>query len=254
MSAREEFLKQFRAEPNPYSNIKKIFAIVSGKGGVGKSLVTALSAITMQKKGYKCAILDADVTGPSIPNIFHLQKPLYGTEEGILPKETASGIKVISANFMVEDPSQAIIWRSPMITSVIKQFYSEVYWGDIDYMFIDLPPGTGDVPLTVFQSLPVDGIIIVTTPQDLVSMIVEKSIDMAEKMEIPIVGVVENMSYIKCPDCGKKISLFHNNDVLIKKYSKIAEIPLDPELSSACDKGTLEAYQNDYLDPLADLI
>ena len=254
MSAREEFLSRFRAEPNQYSNIKKIYAVVSGKGGVGKSLVTALSAITMQKKGYNCAILDADVTGPSIANIFNVDKPLYGAEEGILPKESELGIKIMSSNLIVDNPSEAIIWRSPMITGLIKQFYSEVYWGDIDYMFIDLPPGTGDVPLTVFQSIPLDGIIVVTTPQDMVSMIVEKAIDMADKMEIPIVGIVENMSYLICPDCGKKISLFNSHDILINRYNKIAEIPLDHNLTAACDEGILEDYDNSYMEHLADLI
>ena len=242
MSAKEQFKSQFLLKPNEYSDIKKIIAVISGKGGVGKSLVTSLAAITMQKAGNKCAILDADITGPSIPQIFGLNEKIYGTDEGIIPQVTSTGIQVVSANLMLDDPRQAIIWRSPLITSIIKQFYTEVVWKDVDYMFVDLPPGTGDVPLTIFQSLPLDGVIIVTTPQDLVSLIVEKSLAMAEQMEIPVLGIVENMSYVVCDECGHRVSLFGDTSKIAEEndIEVIGRLPLDPKIARACDKGELE--------------
>ena len=252
MTAKEQFKAQFLLKPNEHSHIKKIIAVVSGKGGVGKSLVTSLSAITMQKAGYKCAILDADITGPSIPQIFGLDTKIYATDDGIIPQETATGIKIISANLMLDDPTQPIIWRSPMITSIIKQFYTEVAWGDVDYMFVDLPPGTGDVPLTIFQSLPLSGVIIVTTPQDLVSMIVEKSLKMAETMEIPVVGIVENMSYVICDNCGHRVSLFGDTSKIAEdnELEVIARLPLNPEITRACDNGSLESMEIEGLEIL----
>ena len=254
MSAKDEFKANFLAKPNQYSNIKKIYAIVSGKGGVGKSLVTSLTAIELRRKGYNVGILDADVTGPSIPQIFQLQGPLYSSDEGILPSETRTGIQVVSTNLMVDDKTAPIIWRSPIITSLIKQFYSDVYWGELDYLLVDLPPGTGDVPLTVFQSLPLDGIIVVTTPQDLVSLIVEKAINMAEQMEIPMAGIVENMSYVICPKCGEHIQLFNSNKSYIKDYSPVAKLPLNGELATLCDEGRLEENNVDYLGELIEIL
>ncbi|MBQ3376160.1 MAG: Mrp/NBP35 family ATP-binding protein [Erysipelotrichaceae bacterium] len=252
MSAKEEFKANFLAKPNQYSDVKKIYAIVSGKGGVGKSLVTSLTAIELRRRGHKVAILDADVTGPSIPQIFQLQGPLYSSDEGIIPAVTRTGIQVVSTNLMVDDKTAPIIWRSPIITSLIKQFYSDVFWGDVDYMLVDLPPGTGDVPLTIFQSLPLDGIIVVTTPQDLVSLIVEKAINMAEQMEIPMIGIVENMSYVVCPKCGEHIQLFNSKNTYIKDYNPIAKLPLNGELATLCDEGRLEENSIDYLSELID--
>lgn len=252
MTAKEQFKANFLLKANEHTHIKKIIAVVSGKGGVGKSLVTSLSAITMQKAGYKCAILDADITGPSIPQIFGLDTKIYATDDGIIPQETSTGIKIVSANLMLDDPTQPIIWRSPMITSIIKQFYTEVAWGDVDYMFVDLPPGTGDVPLTIFQSLPLSGVIIVTTPQDLVSMIVEKSLKMAETMEIPVVGIVENMSYVICDNCGHRVSLFGDTSKIAEdnELEVIARLPLNPGIARACDSGSLESMDIEGLEIL----
>ena len=243
MSARDEFRKQFAVEANAHSKIKKIIAVVSGKGGVGKSFITGVLASSMQKKGYQCAVLDADVTGASIPHLFGLNGILYAGDDGIIPAVTRTGVEVISSNLLLDDPNKPIIWRSPMINSIIKQFYSEAAWGEVDYMSIDMPPGTGDVPLTVFQSFPVDGVIIVTTPQDLVSMIVEKAVSMADQMEVPVLAVVENMSYVVCDDCGKKIELFPNKDHLIRNANvdTIVKLPLDPKNAAACDDGNVEA-------------
>ncbi|MBQ3384195.1 MAG: Mrp/NBP35 family ATP-binding protein [Erysipelotrichaceae bacterium] len=250
MIAKENFKASFLAQPNPHSKIKKIFAIVSGKGGVGKSLITSLTAIELRRRGYRVGIMDADITGPSIPQIFNLHGPLYSGDDGIIPAETRTGIEVVSANLIVEDPTAPIIWRSPIITGLIKQFYSDVYWGELDYLLIDLPPGTGDVPLTVFQSIPLDGIIIVTTPQDLVSLIVEKARNMAEQMEIPVVGIVENMSYVICSNCGEKTYLFRRKNSYITDYEPIAQLPLNGEIAEMCDEGRLEECAVDYLDEL----
>ena len=250
MSAKENFKANFLAKPNQYSNIKKIFAVVSGKGGVGKSLVTSLTAIELRRRGYSVGILDADITGPSIPQIFQLEGPLYSGDEGIIPAVTRTGIEVVSSNLLVEDKSAPIIWRSPIITSLIKQFYSDVYWGELDYLLVDLPPGTGDVPLTIFQSLPLNGIIVVTTPQDLVSLIVEKAINMADQMEIPMTGIVENMSYVICPNCGEQIQLFSSKKSYINDYRPIARLPLNGELAEMCDEGRLEENNVNYLEEL----
>ena len=251
MSAREQFTSQFLVKPNEYSSFKKIVAVMSGKGGVGKSLVTSLTAIALQNKGYKVGILDGDITGPSIARIFGLTDPLLAGDEGILPAVSRSGIEIVSTNLLLENPGQPIIWRSPMITSIIKQFYSECAWGDLDYLLIDMPPGTGDVPLTVFQSFPVDGVIVVSTPQDLVGMIVEKSINMAKAMEVPMVGLVENMSYVICDDCGKKIYPFgHNDNAKDFGIDTIVELPINADFARACDNGQLEMIEVKELEPL----
>jgi Mrp family chromosome partitioning ATPase len=237
--------------PHPKSNVKKIIGVISGKGGVGKSLVTGLLAARYARKGYRVAIMDADVTGPSIPKMFGISGRAFGNEDGILPAVTKTGIKVISVNLLLENPSDPVIWRGPVIAGVVKQFWTDVIWGDIDYMFIDMPPGTGDVPLTVFQSLPVDNLIIVASPQDLVAMIVSKAVSMANMMNIPILGVVENMSYVKCPHCDKKIYLY--GDSHIDAYCAdsglqlLGKIPIAPDIAEACDKGTIEDYPGDEL-------
>ena len=241
-------------KPHAGSNIKKVIAVMSGKGGVGKSLVTALLAVMAQREGYKTAILDADVTGPSIPKAFGLKDMAMGNEEGILPSETRTGIKVMSVNLLLENETDPVIWRGPVIAGTVKQFWADVNWGDNDIMFIDMPPGTGDVPLTVFQSLPVDGIVIVASPQELVGMVVQKAVTMAEMMNIPILGIVENMSYITCPDCGKKI--FPYGESRLSESAKAAHtnvtarLPIDPKLAAACDKGMIELFEGDWLDEM----
>ncbi len=234
----------FRAPLNQYSSVKKVIGIVSGKGGVGKSLVTSLLASEMQKKRHKTAILDADITGPSIPKAFGITEKATGCEFGILPAVSKGGIDIMSINLLLEDDTEPVVWRGPVIAGTVKQFWSDVFWNDEEYMFVDMPPGTGDVPLTVFQSLPVDGIIIVTSPQELVSMIVSKAVKMAKLMDIPILGLVENMSYINCPDCGKQIKIFGESHVeeIAKEYNikVLDKIPIDPDIASACDKGEIE--------------
>lgn len=255
----EEFKKQMednmKAAPNPNSHIKKVIGIVSGKGGVGKSLVTGLSAVAMNKKGFKTAIMDADITGPSIPKMFGIGKFNVGDETGLLPATTAKGTKVMSLNMLVENETDPVVWRGPVIAGIVKQFWSDVNWSDVDFMFVDMPPGTGDVPLTVFQSLPVDGIIVVSTPQDLVEMIVEKAINMANMMNVPVLGIVENMSYMKCPHCGEAINIF--GDSKIESYAAsngidiLGRIPLDPEIAGLCDNGKIEEISEDYLESLA---
>ena len=209
---------------NEYSNVKKVIGIVSGKGGVGKSLVTSMLATAMQVKGNACAVMDADVTGPSIPKAFGVKGPAMQNEMGLIPAKTNTGIEVMSINLLLESEDAPVIWRGPVISGIIQQFWTEVFWGDVDYMFIDMPPGTGDVPLTVFQQIPVDGIVIVTTPQDLVTMIVKKAVNMAQMMNVPILGIVENMSYIECPDCGKKLSVFGESK--LDEVSKELGIPV----------------------------
>ena len=232
------------AEPNKKSNVKKVIAVVSGKGGVGKSTVTSMLAVAMQKLGYKTAILDADVTGPSIPRAFGLHEQIVGSDDGMLPAETPEGIKVMSINLLLPNETDPVIWRGPVIAGVVKQFWSDVVWGDVDFLFVDMPPGTGDVPLTVFQSLPVDGIIVVTSPQDLVSMIVGKAVKMAKMMNIPVLGIVENYSYLACPDCGKHISVFGEShiDEVAAHYELpvLAKLPIDPKLATAVDAGKIE--------------
>lgn len=247
--------KSFLKAPHKKSNIKKVIAVVSGKGGVGKSLVTGLSSVIANRCEYKTAILDADITGPSIPKMFGIEGQVAANEEGIFPAETATGIKLVSTNLILENPTDPVIWRGPVIGGVVEQFWTDVMWGDVDYMFVDMPPGTGDVPLTVFQSLPVDGIIIVTSPQDLVSMIVEKAVNMAKMMNIPVLGLVENMSYLECPDCGKKINVFgdSNIDELAKEkgIEVLGKIPVTPKLAELCDAGEIERFEGNWLETIA---
>lgn len=234
----------FSAALNPMSSVKKVIGIVSGKGGVGKSLVTSLLAAAMRKRGHRTAVLDADITGPSIPKAFGLSGRASGSEIGLMPLTTASGIEVISANMFLQDESDPVIWRGPMIANMVKQFWTDVVWTDIDFMFVDMPPGTGDVPLTVFQSLPVDGIIVVTSPQELVSMIVAKAVKMAKMMNIPILGLVENYSYFHCPDNGKDYKIFgesHLEQTAAAYGLKVlANLPIDPAIAAACDAGKAE--------------
>ena len=237
---------------NTGSQVKKVIGIVSGKGGVGKSLVTSLLAASMRKKGYSVAVLDADITGPSIPKIFGLSGKAQTCENGIFPVESENGTKIMSVNLLLDHETDPVIWRGPLIAGIVKQFWTDVYWGDIDYMFVDMPPGTGDVPLTVFQSIPVDGIIVVTSPQDLVGMIVGKAVKMAEMMHIPVIGIVENMAYYECPTCHDKHYIFGKSDIagLAETYhiGTTAQIPINPSLAEACDKGKIEEYETDYLD------
>lgn len=254
----EKCSKESLLEPqNSASSVKRVIGIVSGKGGVGKSLVTSMLAVTMNRRGYKTAILDADITGPSIPKSFGL-KPgnVTGSELGMFPAITKTGIEVMSVNLLMDDETKPVVWRGPVIAGTVKQFWNGVVWNDVDYMFVDMPPGTGDVPLTVFQSLPLDGIIIVTSPQDLVSMIVEKAVNMASLMNVKILGLVENYSYITCPDCGKIIRPYGESKIesLAKLYGTdvLATLPIDPELASLCDKGVIELFEGEYLERAAD--
>lgn len=246
------------APVNKDSEVKKVIAVVSGKGGVGKSLVTSLMAVSMQRKGYKSAILDADITGPSIPQAFGLKEKAKSTGEALLPVSTKLGTSVMSVNLLLENTTDPVIWRGPILGGTVKQFWTDVIWDKVDYMFVDMPPGTGDVPLTVFQSLPIDGIIIVTSPQELVSMIVEKAVKMAEMMNVPILGVVENMSYFKCPDCGKEHKIFGDSHIeeIAGKYDikTVAKIPMDSKLTAACDAGTIELFDGNWLDEMADVV
>ncbi|MBQ8953219.1 MAG: Mrp/NBP35 family ATP-binding protein [Clostridia bacterium] len=243
---------------NQYSSVKKVIGVVSGKGGVGKSLVTGLLAVAMRRKGYNTAVLDADVTGPSIPQMFGLHGKAFGDERGILPAETVNGIKAMSVNLLIEDETDPVVWRGPVIAGAVKQFWTDVVWGDVDFMFVDMPPGTGDVPLTVFQSLPVDGIVIVASPQELVGMIVSKAAKMAQMMNIPVLALVENMSYVQCPDCGRKINVFGEShaDEIAEKFGIpfVARIPIDPQLAAQCDAGRIEASAALWLEGLADEI
>lgn len=250
--------ESFLAEPHPMSSIKKIIGVVSGKGGVGKSLVTELLAVGMNRRGKKTGILDADITGPSIPKAFGLDQKASGNDQGILPATTKTGIDIMSINLLLENTSDPVIWRGPVIAGAVKQFYTDVVWADIDTMFVDMPPGTGDVPLTVFQSLPVDGIIVVTSPQELVSMIVEKAVKMARMMNIPIIGIVENMSYAECPDCGRKINVFgesHINETALSHgLSVLGRIPINPAVAAMVDAGDIENFDKDWLTPALDAI
>lgn len=256
--ARTQSPMDMRVQPHELSNIKKVIAVVSGKGGVGKSLVTALLAVKMNRRGYKSAVLDADVTGPSIPKVFGIHDRALGNELGLLPVTTKKGIEIMSVNLLLENEEAPVVWRGPVIAGTVKQFWTEVIWKDVDYMFVDMPPGTGDVPLTVFQSLQLDGIIIVTSPQELVSMIVSKAVNMAQMMNVPILGLVENMSYVKCPDCGKEIKIFGESHIeeVADKYSLkvLGRIPLDPDVAANCDKGLVELVECPQLDVAADRI
>lgn len=243
---------------NAYSNIKHVIGVVSGKGGVGKSFVTSSLAVQMAKAGYKVGILDADITGPSIPKMFGAHGQLVGDEKGMYPYETKEGIKIVSINLLMEDEEAPVVWRGPVIAGAVKQFWNEAVWGDVDYLFVDMPPGTGDVPLTVFQSLPVDGIVIVTSPQELVQMIVKKAFHMANMMHIPVLGLVENFSYLKCPDCGKKIALFGESnidEVAAKEGTRVlGKLPLDPAYAKAADAGAFYEMENPYLDASVDAL
>jgi Mrp family chromosome partitioning ATPase len=250
--------KSFLENPHELSNIKKVIGVVSGKGGVGKSLVTSLLTVMMQRKGYKTAILDADITGPSIPQSFGVKENAEIIDAGFIPSESKMGTKIMSINLLLKNSKDPVVWRGPVIAGAVKQFWTDVIWDDVDYMFVDMPPGTGDVPLTVFQSLPVDGIVVVASPQELVSMIVGKAIKMAEMLNIPVIGIVENMSYFECPDCGKKHYIFGESHIedLAKEYNidTIAKIPIDSKLAAACDKGMIELTNLTALDDLADKI
>ena len=243
---------------NAYSNIKHVIGVVSGKGGVGKSFVTSSLAVQMAKAGYKVGILDADITGPSIPKMFGAHGQLVGDEKGMYPYETKEGIKIVSINLLMEDEEAPVVWSGPVIAGAVKQFWNEAVWGDVDYLFVDMPPGTGDVPLTVFQSLPVDGIVIVTSPQELVQMIVKKAFHMANMMHIPVLGLVENFSYLKCPDCGKKIALFGESnidEVAAKEGTRVlGKLPLDPAYAKAADAGAFYEMENPYLDAAVDAL
>ncbi len=246
------------AAANKASHIKKVIGVVSGKGGVGKSLVTSMLAVLFARRGYKVGILDADITGPSIPKIFGLKTGVTGCEDGILPAETKTGIKVMSINLLLDDERTPVVWRGPVIAGTVKQFWTDVVWKDVDFLFVDMPPGTGDVPLTVFQSIKLDGIIIVTSPQDLVSMIVEKAVKMANKMNIRIYGVVENMSYIVCPDCGKHIEIFGSGkvDKVAKDFDLkvLGKLPMDQRVAFAVDNGDVEILSTDGLKAALDEI
>ena len=250
--------QSLKEQPHALSSVKHIIAVVSGKGGVGKSLVTSMLAVNMQRLGYKCAILDADVTGPSIPKSFGLKASVEGDGSGMIPPTTTSGIDIMSVNLLLDDETKPVVWRGPVIAGVVKQFWTDTIWHDIDYMFIDCPPGTGDVPLTVFQTIPIDGIVIVSSPQELVSMIVAKAANMAEMMDVPVYGLVENMSYVKCPDCGKELKVFGEShiDEIAEKfgYDLLARIPMDPKLSALVDKGWIEMMNNDYLETATEII
>ena len=248
----------FIEKPHELSSIKKVIGVVSGKGGVGKSLVTSMMSVLMQRRGYQSAILDADVTGPSIPRIFGLKERAMGDDSGIYPVKTKTGIEVMSVNLLLEDDTTPVVWRGPIIAGTVKQFWTDVIWNDVDFMFVDMPPGTGDVPLTVFQSLPVDGIIVVTSPQELVSMIVTKAVKMAQAMNIPILGIVENMSYVVCPDCGKAFQIYgesHVEEEAGKNGLKVlGRLPIDPKLAKSCDKGAMELFEGDWLEAAADAV
>ena len=241
--------RDMRLPENKYSTVKKVIGVVSGKGGVGKSLVTSLLAVAAQSAGKQAAILDADVTGPSIPKAFGLHDRAEGSEDGLFPMQTKTGVRVMSVNLLLEKEDAPVIWRGPVISGMINQFWQEVVWGDVDYMFVDMPPGTGDVPLTVFQSLPVDGIVIVTTPQDLVTLIVKKAYNMAKMMHIPVLGLVENMSYFECPDCGKRHAIFGESklDDVAKELGVpvLARLPIDPKTAALVDKGAVELANTD---------
>ncbi len=239
--------------PHALSRIGKVIAVVSGKGGVGKSLVTALTAVSVQRSGHTVGVLDADITGPSVPKMFGITSRAEADDQGMYPVKSKLGTDVMSVNLLLENPTDPVIWRGPVIAGAVKQFWTDVIWGDDDFLFVDMPPGTGDVPLTVFQSIPVDGILIVTTPQDLVSMIVGKAVKMAEMMNVPILGLVENMSYVECPDCGKRISLFGESHIeeTAAQYGLpvLGRIPINPKLAAACDKGMVELFEGDWLEP-----
>ena len=257
-SCSERSAESFRKALHKGSSVKKVIGVVSGKGGVGKSLVTSLLASEMQRRGYNAAVLDADITGPSIPKAFGITEHARGTEEYLLPVTTHTGLQVMSINLILENETEPVVWRGPVIAGVVTQFWTDVLWTDVDYMFVDMPPGTGDVPLTVFQSLPIDGVVIVTTPQDLVSMIVAKAVNMAKLMNVPVLGIVENMSYYKCPDCGKEHAIFGESkvDKVAKEFGieNTARLPIDPVIAAMVDAGEVESVDGGNISGIADVI
>lgn len=257
-SCSERSAEAFRKALHEGSSVKKVIGVVSGKGGVGKSLVTSLLASEMQRRGYNAAVLDADITGPSIPKAFGITEHARGTEEYLLPVTTHTGLQVMSINLILENETEPVVWRGPVIAGVVTQFWTDVLWTDVDYMFVDMPPGTGDVPLTVFQSLPIDGVVIVTTPQDLVSMIVAKAVNMAKLMNVPVLGIVENMSYYKCPDCGKEHAIFGESkvDKVAKEFGieNTARLPIDPVIAAMVDAGEVESVDGGNISGIADVI
>jgi len=244
----------FLTKPHELSDIKHVVAVMSGKGGVGKSLVTSLAAVLMSRAGYHVGILDADVTGPSIPKMFGVSGEVRGSESGAYPLPSSGGIDIMSINLMLPNDTDPVVWRGPVISGVVKQFWSDIIWQDIDYLFVDMPPGTGDVPLTVFQSLPVDGILVVTSPQDLVAMIVKKAVNMANLLKVPIIGLIENMSFFRCPNCGREHSIFGKSHLpsIAAQYSLpvLGHIPIDPSLATASDEGLIETVECHWLDSL----
>lgn len=250
--------KDLHEKPNPKSNIRKVIGVVSGKGGVGKSSVTALLAVQLRRKGYRVGILDADITGPSIPKMFNLHTIIGGNEDGVFPAETANGIQVISANLLTNDEKTPVIWRGPLVAGMVKQFWTEVIWDNIDFLLVDMPPGTGDVPLTVFQTMAINGIIMVTSPQDLVSLIVSKAVNMAGMMNIPVLGLVENYSYVQCPQCNERIKVFgesHTEEVAKEfKLKLLAQMPIDSNLATLADRGEMEKAEVNYLDNVVDML
>lgn len=250
--------EDFLESPHEMSSIRKVIGVVSGKGGVGKSLVTSLMAVLLNRRGYNTAILDADITGPSIPKAFGIHEKAMASQFGLLPTKTKTGVDIMSVNLLLDHETDPVVWRGPIIANTVKQFWTDVIWSDVGFMFVDMPPGTGDVPLTVFQSIPLDGILIVTSPQELVSMIVGKAVNMAKKMNIPILGLIENMSYVQCPDCGKHIHVFgesHLEDVAAAYgLDVLGRLPIDPAIASACDQGRIEEVEGDWLDGAADLL
>lgn len=252
-TAPQSFLK----EHHPEATVRRVFGVVSGKGGVGKSMVTSQLAVTLRRRGYEVGILDADVTGPSIPQAFGIHQKAVGTENALLPCVSDSGIQVMSINVLLDDETDPVIWRGPVIGSVVQQFWTDVIW-DVDYLLVDMPPGTGDVSLNVFQQIPLNGIIVVTSPQELVSMVVEKAVKMAETMGVPIVGLVENMSYVSCPDCGKRIALFGEGRTAraAEKHGLplLAQMPIEPKLANLVDEGCIEDFEGGWLDPVADVL
>ncbi len=250
--------ESFIEKTNDMNQIKRVIGIVSGKGGVGKSLITSTLAVLMRRKGYRVGILDADITGPSIPEMFGIHRKATGCEYGIYPEHTHNGINIMSINLLLEKDDSPVIWRGPILSGTVKQFWTDVIWGDLDFLFLDMPPGTGDVPLTVFESIPLDGVIIVTSPQDLVSLIVKKAYNMAKSMNIPVLGIVENMSWVKCPDCGTDIHLFGESKIEAVARSLeipvLGRMPIDPSIADLCDKGEIEKLNHSYLDKAADSI
>ena len=247
--------ESLREKPHELSKIKKVIGVVSGKGGVGKSLVTSLLAVSTQRKGFKTAILDADITGPSIPKAFGIKEKAQGTENGILPCKSKTGIEIMSVNLLLENDTDPVVWRGPVIAGAVKQFWTDVIWDDVDFMFVDMPPGTGDVPLTVFQSLPVDGIVIVASPQELVGMIVEKAVKMANLMNIPVLAFAENMSYFLCPNCDTKHKIFGESNIkeIAEEYNvdTVAEIPMNNKLAAAVDAGVIELFEGDWVEEIS---